>query len=140
MITGLSLVRKINILLCKPGKCIYFMPDTLFLLLFTFFFFFFFLNARLIQQVMMKLMMTLMTLALVKVILMNSWNILNITTCEYFLKMHSFFIRSRKFDLNLGRSYFFHLLSPILFLFSSYIFALSLDWATVFVKILFISC
>ena len=40
LITGLSLVRKINILLCKTGKCIYFMPDTLFLLLFRFIFFF----------------------------------------------------------------------------------------------------
>ena len=42
--------------------------------------------------------------------------------------------------MNLGCSYFFHLLSLILFFFCPYIFALSLDWATVFVKILFISC
>ena len=40
-------------------------------------------------------------------------------------------IRTRKFDLNLG-PYFFHKLSLILFLFCSYIFTLSLDWATVF--------
>ena len=40
----------------------------------------------------------------------------------------------------LGVLIFFNLLSLRLFLFCSYIFALSLDWATVFVKILFISC
>ena len=43
-----------------------------------------------------------------------------------------YIIRTRKFELNLGWSYFFHQLSLILFLFCSYIFALSLDWATVF--------
>ena len=46
-----------------------------------------------------------------------------------------YIIRTRRFDLNLGCSYFFHLLSLILFLFCSCIFALSLDWATVFAKI-----
>ena len=42
--------------------------------------------------------------------------------------------------MNVGGSNFFHLLSFILFLFCSYIFGLSLDWATVLAKILFISC
>ena len=46
-----------------------------------------------------------------------------------------YIIRTRRFDLNLGCSYFFHPLSLILFLFCSCIFALSLDWATVFAKI-----
>ena len=42
--------------------------------------------------------------------------------------------------MNLGCSYFFNLLSLMFFLFCSYIFALSLHWATAFVKMLFISC
>ena len=78
-ITGLSLVRKINILLwvCKTRKV-------------------YILHARHVSF-----------------------------CCLHFFRMHDFLI--------------FYSLNIILFLFCSYIFALSFDWATVFVKILFTS-
>ena len=47
-------------------------------------------------------------------------------------KLNKIHYKNRKFDLNVVWSCFFHQLSFILFLFCSYIFALSLDWATVF--------
>ena len=50
-------------------------------------------------------------------------------------KLNKIHYKNQEFDLNLGRSYFFHPLSLILFLFRSYIFALNLDWVTVLVII-----
>ena len=129
LITGLSLVRKINILLCKTGKVYILHAKHTFP-----FVVYIFLNARLIQQLMMKLMMALMTIALMKVILMYSLKYFKHYCLWILFKNALPFMRTRKFDLNVERSYFFHLLSVILFLYFCFKFRLSYSICQNFVR------